>query len=219
MNIGLHFCLGLENSANFRRGTSLWHFSEINWELSFEQGTAVLFAMHGKYLRDLPKILFLAQFWKLWRKTPHTFRYSSICHISNSTWGHCRKAFACPNAHSIVSIWRLSEMVGSEIPLRTTRWRFSEAVESTSKVGPLQANSGKKFHLNPPNSRCEIEIGGTQHNKDLENWLGFCIWKNVIAKCEDREKMVMSNRVISDSKCTSQKEHLPLVLITNNLLK
>lgn len=42
MNIGLHFCLGLENSTKFRRGTSLWLFSEINWELSFELGTAVL---------------------------------------------------------------------------------------------------------------------------------------------------------------------------------
>lgn len=86
-------------------------------------------------------------------------------------------------------------------------------------MGPLQADSGKKFNLNPPNSRYEIEIGGTQHNNDLENWLGFCVCKSFIVKREDREKMVTSNRVISDSKHTSQKEHLPLVLIINNLLK
>lgn len=86
-------------------------------------------------------------------------------------------------------------------------------------MGPLQAGAGKKFHLNPLNSRYETEIGGARHNNDLENWLGFCICKSVIGKHEGREKMVLSNRVSSDSKCTSQREHRPLVLITNNLLK
>lgn len=62
-------------------------------------------------------------------------------------------------------------------------------------------------------------MGGAQDNNNLYTELEFCIYQVFIPKCENREEMVLSTKVISGNKHTSQMELLPLLLVVNDLLK
>lgn len=75
-----------------------------------------------------------------------------IVHISSTTWGHCRflNLSSCPLCFLHMKVTFKCLALRFHLgPLTVTF--FSEAMESTSERGLLEANSAKTFYLTPPN--------------------------------------------------------------------
>lgn len=97
-------------------------------------------------------ILPLAESQQLWRKAPHIFRHPELFTLAALLGGHCRflNLSSCPLRFLHMKVTFKCLALRFHLgPLTVTF--FSEAMESTSERGLLEANTAKTFYLTPPN--------------------------------------------------------------------
>lgn len=97
-------------------------------------------------------ILPFAESQQLWRKSPRIFRHPELFTLAALLGGHWRflNLSSCPLCFLHMKVTFKCLALRFHLgPLTVTF--FSEAMESTSERGLLEANSAKTFYLTPPN--------------------------------------------------------------------